>query len=185
MKNLTDEQLIKHYLRGDEKALEELIRRYLPLIYNFSRRYTGDSDNASDIAQEVFVKVWKNIKRFDTSKNFKAWIFTVAKNTALDWLKKRNAIPVSLLKEYQEDEEFLNNIADPNQISIIDQIYKKSLSQNLSFAIEKLPSKYNAVINLHHKKDLKFREISALLNEPINTIKSRYRRGVAILKKLL
>jgi len=184
MKNFTDEQLVKSYLKGDEKALEELVRRYLPLIYNFSRRYTGDSDNASDIAQEVFVKVWKNIKRFDTSKNFKTWIFTVAKNTALDWLKKRNAIPVSLLKEYRED-EVLNNITDPNQISMVDQIYQKSLSQNLSLAVGKLPSKYSAVINLYYQKGLKFREISALLNEPTNTVKSRYRRGVATLKKLL
>src|SRR3989338_5537868 len=106
MKNFTDEQLVKSYLKGDEKALEELVRRYLPVIYNFSRKYTGDPDNASDIAQEVFVKVWKNLKKFDTSKNFKAWLFTVAKHTALDWLKKKNALPFSLLKEADEDGDF-------------------------------------------------------------------------------
>ncbi len=185
MKNFTDEQLVRNYLGGDEKSLEKLVRRYLPLVYNFSRRYSGDLDNASDIAQEVFVKVWKNLKKFDTSKNFRIWLFAIAKNTALDWLKKKNAVPFSLLQEYQKDEEFLDNIANPNQISIIDQIYKKSLVQDLSFAIKKLPPKYSAVINLYHKNGLKFREIAVLLGEPINTIKSRYRRGIGALKGLL
>ncbi len=176
MKNFTDEQLVIKYLKGDEKSLERIIYRYLPLIYNFSRRYTGDMDNASDIAQEVFVKVWKNLKKFDTSKNFRTWLFTVAKNTALDWLKKRNAMPFSLL---------LEDVADSEQVSIIDKFYKKSLSQNLLSAIEKLPLKYSSVINLYHKDGFNFREIASFLNESINTIKSRYRRGLIMLKKTL
>ncbi len=184
MKNFTDEQLVKNYLKGDEKSLEELVRRYLPLIYNFSRRYSGDPDNASDIAQEVFVKVWKNLKKpalslskgFDPKKgSFKTWLFTVAKNTALDWLKKKNALPLSLAE----------NIIDTKQVPIIDEIYKKSLLNNLQLAIEKLPPKYSSIINLYHTKGLNFREIADFLKEPINTVKSRYRRGVIMLKKLL
>jgi len=176
MKNFTDEQLVENYLKGNEKALEEIVRRYLPLIYNFSRRYTGDPDNASDIAQEVFVKVWKNLKKFDASKNFRAWLFTIAKNTALDWLKKRNAVPLSLL---------LEDVADSEQISIVDKIEQKSLYKNLSLAIKKLPMKYSSVINLYYKNNLNFREISGLLSESINTVKSRYRRGLILLKKAL
>ena len=125
MKSIADEQLVRDYLNGNERAFEELIRRYLPLIYGFSRRYSGDADNACDIAQEIFVKVWKNIKKFDTSKNFRVWIFKVAKNTALDWLKKKNAIPFSLLKECHEDENFEANIVDVDQATMIDRFYKE------------------------------------------------------------
>ncbi len=175
MKNFTDEQLVKNYLKGDEKSLEELVRRYLPLIYNFSRRYSGDPDNASDIAQEVFVKVWKNLRKFDTSKNFRAWLFTIAKNTALDWFKKKDALPLSLAE----------NIIDTKLAPIIDEIYKKSLLNNLQLAIEKLPPKYSSIINLYHTKGLNFREIADFLKEPINTVKSRYRRGLISLKKKL
>jgi len=185
MKNFTDEQLVKNYLRGNEKSLEELVRRYLPLIYNFSRRYSGDPDNASDIAQEVFVKVWKNLKKFNTSKNFRVWLFTIAKNTALDWLKKKNILPFSLLKEYQKDEEFLENIPDSKQISMIDRTYSSSLSQNLALAIEKLPAKYSVVIDLYHNSGLNFRQIAGFLKEPLNTVKSRYRRGLISLRKKL
>ena len=58
----TDEQLVARYLKKDEKALEELVKGYIPLIFSFVKRYTGNQDSASDITQEVFVKVWKNIK---------------------------------------------------------------------------------------------------------------------------
>ncbi len=195
MKSITDEQLVIDYLSGNEKALEEIIKRYLPLMYSFSKRYSGDADNASDIAQEVFVKVWKHIKQFDTSKNFKVWIFSIAKHTALDWLKKKNAIPFSLLTERQEYENFSaqggptagweENIADPNQGTIIDRFYQESLSQNFALATQKLPQKYNSVIHLYHNKNLNFREISSVLKESINTVKSRYRRGLILLRKVL
>jgi len=165
------------YLAGDEKALEKLVRRYLPLIYNFSRRYSGDPDNASDIVQEVFVKVWKNLKGFDTKKgNFKSWIFTIAKNTALDWFKKKRDLSLS---------DFADSIVDAKQLPITDEIYKKSLLNNLQLAIGKLPVKYGEVINLYHNKGLNFREIADFLKEPLNTVKSRYRRGLIFLRKKL
>lgn len=176
MKNLTDEQLVKNYLKGDEKALEDIVRQYLPLIYNFSRRYSGDPDNASDISQEVFVKVWKNLKKFDASKNFKAWLFSIAKNTALDWFKKKRDLSLS---------DFADSIIDAKQLPITDEIYKKSLLNNVQLAIEKLPQKYGSIINLYHTKGLNFREIADFLKEPINTVKSRYRRGLISLKKKL
>lgn len=185
MKKISDEQLVNNYLNGGGKSLEELVRRYLPLIYNFSRRYSGNSDNASDIAQDVFIKVWKNLKHFDSNKNFKSWIFAIAKNTALDWLKKKNAVPFSLLKENEEDENFEETIADLNQLPAIDRIYKESLSRELVLTTAKLPPKYGFVINMHHNKNLNFRQISNLLNESINTVKSRYRRGLAALRKIL
>ena len=135
--------------------------------------------------QEVFVKVWKNLKKFDTNKNFKSWIFTIAKNTALDWLKKKNAVPFSLLQEYNNDENFEETIADLNQLPEAKRIFQESLSRDLALAVGKLQPKYGQVINLYYKKGLNFREISNALNESINTVKSRYRRGVISLRNLL
>ncbi len=185
MKNFTDEQLVKKYLQGDEKSLEELVRRYLSLIYNFSRRYSGDPDNASDITQEVFVKVWKNLKKpalslskgFDPKKgNFRVWLFAIAKNTALDWFKKKRTFPLS---------DFAEDIADMKLAPMADEFHRKSLLNNLQLAIEKLPSKYSSIINLYHAQGLNFREIADFLREPINTVKSRYRRGLIFLRKIL
>ena len=177
---LADEQLVAKYLEKDERALEELVKRYLPLIFGFVKRYTGNQDNASDITQEVFVKVWKNIKSFDQTKSFRTWIFTIAKRTAIDELRKQKAIPFSVLQE----EGFEDSLADESP-SVLDQIFLQQQSKELALALTKLPTNYNSVIKLYTNDGLNFREIAAKLSEPLNTIKSRYRRGLALLKELL
>ena len=85
----SDEQLINNYLKGDEKSLEILIHRYLKPIYNFVYRYVNNKQEAEDVTQEVFVKTWRNLKKFKRNKSFKTWIFSIAKNTAIDSFKKK------------------------------------------------------------------------------------------------
>lgn len=175
MKHLSDEELAHQYkTTKDEQVLEVLIKRHLSSIYGFTRNYTGSRDNASDITQEVFVKVWKSIGKFDESKNFKTWIFTIAKNTSIDWLKRKTELPL--------DESF--DLADDTP-SILEQLILKEKSGKLSFALARLPLRYSSVINLYIKDGLNFREISESLKAPLNTVKSRYRRGLALLKKPL
>jgi RNA polymerase sigma-70 factor (ECF subfamily) len=175
MNHLPDEELVNQYkTKRDEQSLEVLVKRYLPQIYGFARNYTGNRDNASDIAQEVFVKVWKNINKFDESKSFRTWIFTIAKNTSIDWLKRRTELPL--------DESF--DLADDSP-SVLEQLMLKEKSGKLSFALAKLPAHYSSIINLYIKDDLNFREISETLKVPLNTVKSQYRRGLALLKKIL
>lgn len=94
MQNYSDEQLIARYLKGDEESLEFLIKKYLQPIYNFVCRYVDNEGNAKDITQEIFVKVWKNLKKFDQKRNFKTWIFSIAKNASIDFLKKEKNLAV-------------------------------------------------------------------------------------------
>ena len=181
MNNLADEQLVNQYLvNKNDQFLEELIKRYFPLVFGFVKRYTGNQDSASDITQEVFVKVCKNIESFDQTKSFKTWIFTIAKRTAIDELRKQKALPFSTLQE----EGFENSIADESP-SVLDQIFLQQQSKELATALAKLPTHYNSVIRLYNNDGLNFREVAAKLKEPLNTVKSRYRRGLALLKKLL
>ena len=98
---MEDKQLIVEYLKGDEKALETLFSRYLKPIYTFVYRLTGNAQDAEDISQEVFVKVWKNLKKYDDTRSFKTWLFTIAKNTAYDLLRKNKEIVFSdILQKY-------------------------------------------------------------------------------------
>jgi len=181
MNSLTDEQLVAIYLKKDEEALEELVKRYLPLIFGFIKKYTGNKGDASDIAQEVFVKVWKNIKNFDQTKSFKTWIFTIAKRAAIDELRRKKALPFSLLKE---EYDFAESLVDESP-SILDQIFTRQQAQELAVAVAKLPTNYRSVIRLYNHDNLNFREIASKLKEPLNTVKSRYRRGLSLLKKLI
>jgi len=85
-----DSQLIADYLKGDEKSLEILFGRYLKPIYSFVYRFVGEGQEVEDVVQDIFLKVWRNLKKFDRSRSFKTWIFSIAKNTAIDYLKKKN-----------------------------------------------------------------------------------------------
>ncbi len=184
MKKITDEQLVSCYLKNREDAvLEELIKRYLPLIFGFIKRYTGNEETAADITQETFVKVWKNIKNFDSSKSFKTWIFTIAKRIAIDELRKKKPIPFSIFDKNGKS-NFGESLADESP-SLFDQILSRQTSRELSLAILKLPPDYRPVINMRVKDGLKFIEIANVLKEPLNTVKSRYRRGLDLLKKFL
>ena len=182
MNTISDEQLVGLYLKNkDDLAIEELVRRYLPLIFGFVKRYTGNQDNASDITQETFVKVWKNIKNFDRTKSFKTWIFTIAKRTAIDELKKKKALPLSVI---DKEGSILESLADESP-SILARLSLENDSQKLAFAMAKLPPNYSSVIHLYHYQELNFREISETLKKPLNTIKSQYRRGISLLRNYL
>lgn len=179
----TDQQLVERYLAGNEEALSELIQRYLQAIYNFAFRYAGNADDAEDIVQDTFVKVWRYIKRYDPNKKFSVWLFTIAKNTALDWLKKKRPVAFSTLSDPAEDFNFEDQLADDSSIEAdLDERYT---SERVAQEIDKLASDYRTVLAMRMSNGLTFQEIAEVTGKPIDTIKSQYRRAVALLVKAL
>jgi RNA polymerase sigma-70 factor (ECF subfamily) len=183
----SDEELIKKYLKGEEKSLEVLIKRYLKPIYSFSFSFVLNQQDAEDLTQEIFLKMWRNLKKFDRNKKlapyrtegsgsgFKSWLFTIAKNTCFDFLrKKKRSLTLNI--------ENLEIIADFTP-SPIEMFEKEDLMEKLKREIEKLPFKMKQVMDLYYNSGLNFREISEILGEPVNTIKSRHRRAISRLKK--
>jgi RNA polymerase sigma-70 factor (ECF subfamily) len=184
METISDVKLIEEYLKGDEKSLEILIARYLKPIYSFVYKYIGDNAKAEDITQEVFIKVWKNIKKFDRKKSFKTWIFTIAKNTAIDWQRKKKSIPLSKF----EDEKGRNSITEKlEDLSLLpDELFeRKNIAEILKLTMKRLAPDQRTILLLRYDEHLKFREIAEILNEPLQTVKSRHRRAVINLKELL
>lgn len=176
---LADKNLIQQYFKGDEESLEILIAKYLKLIYSFIYKNVGDQAVAEDITQEVFIKVWKNLKKFDQNKNFSPWLFQIAKNTSIDYLRKKKSIPFSKFENEKGQNAFIDNMPAPSA-NLIEKLSDKEI---LASAMQNLPEKDQKIINLRHNDGLSFKEISAIFNESINTIKSRYRRTLANMKK--
>ncbi len=177
-----DANLIEEYLNGNEKALEELVSKYLKPVYNFAFRLSQNESDASDITQETFIKAWKNLKRFDKEKKFLTWILTIARNTFIDKSRKKSPLLFGELETNNENYE--DNLEDTAELP--DEILERNeLSEELDKALGELPIKYRDIILLHDGNDLTFEEISEITKEPMNTIKSRYRRGLIILKKIL
>jgi len=172
----SDEQLVGDYLKGDEKSLEVLIKRYLGPIYGFVFRFVGNREDAEEIAQEVFVKVWRNVKKFNQSKSFKTWIFSIAKNTAVDFLRKRR------VQVFSETE--IETVVDPAPLPQ-ELLEKAETAKLLESALNKLGLEYRTVLYLYYNDHFNFREIAEILDEPLNTIKSRHRRALRMLRKLL
>ncbi len=184
MNRLIDSQLVADYLAGDEESLEILIRSYLKPIYGFVYKYVGNEQNAEDVTQEVFIKVWSKLKRFDQRKSFKTWIFSIAKNTCIDLLRKRKTIPFTAFENEEGENQLIETLSDPAPLA--NEVLERSdITETINAAINQLTLKYRMVLSSRYDGDLSFKEISESLGEPLHTIKSRHRRALIKLKHLL
>ncbi|MCX6746177.1 MAG: sigma-70 family RNA polymerase sigma factor [Candidatus Parcubacteria bacterium] len=183
MENLSDTQLIEEYLQGNEESLRDLFSRYLKPIYTFIFRYINDGNEAQDLTQEVFIRVWKNLKKFDKQKRFKPWIFKIAKNITIDFLRQKKNIPFSNFENDKEN-SLAETISDPAPLPS-ELFADKELKQKLEAVLQKLAPQNRLVLTMYYNDHYNFREIAEILNESLNTIKSRQRRAIIDLRKLL
>ncbi len=178
-----DKEIIEEYLSGEEAAFSELLKKYLKPIYNFIFRFVYDRDIAEDLTQETFLKIWKNLRKFDTDRNFRTWIYTIAKNTTFDWLKKKKELPFSRFED-EEGNNALENISDsailPDEI-----LERKDVAEELEKILQKIQPYCRAILLLHYKKDFTLHEIAEILEEPYNTVKSQHIRALNRLKKAI
>ena len=176
---MTDKDLINEFLKGDNLALKELVDKYTNVLYGFIRRFGFSEDETADLLQDIFIKVWKHAQKFDAEKSsFKTWLFTIARNTIYDALrKKKREVNISSMDD-KKSGEFEDESQDV--FSILNKIEDKKLLDSL---IDKLPTDYKTVVLLHLEEDLTFKEIGEVLDKPLDTVKSQYRRALIKLKK--
>jgi len=179
----TDKKLIQDFLRGDEESFAVLVNRYLRMTYNFLYQITKDKNIIDDLTQETFLKAWKYIKKFDTEKNFKTWLFTIAKNTAFDYFKKKKTTPFAFF-ETEEGYNKLEKIVDTEK-DLEEIIGKKELEKELDNKLEKISPVYRIVLILRYKDGFSIQEIAEILGKPQNTVKSQHQRALLALKKEL
>ena len=179
-----DKQLVSDYLNGDESALNIIVRRHLKSVYNFAYRLTGSAQNSEDITQETFIKIWKNIKRYDPNQEFKTWLLVVAKNTAIDWLRKRKDFVFSNFETKEGKNLITDFLADPAPLpdKIAIQAEDKKFVGGL---LDRLSPPDREIISLRYDDSLTFEKIGRILGRPLNTVKSRHRRILVLLRKIL
>jgi RNA polymerase sigma-70 factor (ECF subfamily) len=181
---VTDEQLAIEYLAGRAEAFDELVRRYLKPLFNYSLHLTGDKELAEDAVQECFFRVWRHLRRFDSQRSFKSWLYRIARNAALDLVKKKRAVPFASFEDENGGNILAETVADPAPWA--DELFDRAdAARLLAEALAQLTLPVQEVINLHHHDELTFREIAEVLEEPLDTVKSRYQRGLIKLKMLL
>jgi RNA polymerase sigma-70 factor (ECF subfamily) len=181
--DLSDEQLVSLYLKGDRASLDALIARYMSHVYNFVFKYVHGTAEAEDVTQDVFVKVWKHIGSFNPKFHFKTWLFTIAKRTALDAIKRKGLVPFASL-ETDDHPNFAENLVDTKPLTD-ELVARLGDVQMVKRAVSQLDKKYSTVLNMYYSDGLNFREIGEALRESIDTIKTRHRRAIVYLREIL
>lgn len=180
-----DKATVAAVLKGDREAFGDLVRRYQGRLVNFLNRLLGDYEEAHDVAQEVFFKVYQALDRYDPSYRFSTWLFRVAQNAAIDRLRKRRLQLVSMQvpdgdSEGEREWEFPTDDPDP-----YDRARQGERRTAIRDAVEALPWEYRELILLRHYADLAYAEIAELKEMPLGTVKNKLFRARRMLAEQL
>lgn len=174
-RNQTDRELLVRTAEGSEEAFDSLYRRYGTSIYNYILRLIHEKTVAEELTQEVFLAVWKNATTYANRASVKTWMFSIAHNQAISWLRKLQ--PMELLDDNK-------NRSSPERILENAMIVGVQLDQ-LKLALDQLPFNQRATIELSFIHGLNYREISKIMDCPIGTVKSRTAYALRQLNRLL
>lgn len=181
---LDDRALVTRILEGDRDRFTELVKRYEKRVINYVYRITHRYEEAHDLAQEIFVKVYLALDRYDPKYQFSTWLFRIAQNAAIDVLRKKSIQEVPLAKpsddEAPRDREFADGGVSPYRA-----LKNKQLSVAIDDAVRNLPSDYRELIRLRHFAELSYEEIASMKKLPLGTVKNKLFRARNLLKDAL
>jgi RNA polymerase sigma-70 factor (ECF subfamily) len=181
--NHEDAELVRKSLAGDQRACRDLVRRYQRPVFSVLMRVVRRAEDAEDLAQETFVRMFRALDRYDPERPFTAWLFTIATRLAIDHLRRRRVQTVSLtVTQPGSTEERELDVEDPGLKP--DEVTSHAEEErNTQDLIDSLPEHYRIVVLLRHQQDLSYEEIAEALNLPLGTVKARIHRARALLKK--
>jgi RNA polymerase sigma-70 factor (ECF subfamily) len=182
-----DAVLMLRVKRGDRAAFTELVRKYQQPVVNFIHRTLRDETEAEDLAQNVFLQVYKSRARYRQTAKFSTWLFTIARNLCLNELRRRSRHPAESLEQTQienEDQPRLQ-IEDHAAISPLETLLHGELSQKIADAVAGLPENQRSAILLCRQEDLSYEEIAKILGCSLSATKSLIHRGRETLKEIL
>ena len=183
---ILEKALIERCKQGDIVSFNELVQRFEKRIFNFAYRMSGNYDDASDVAQEVFIRVFNSINTFRGEANFTTWLYRIVTNVYLDERKKQKSHLLTSLEEHIDLDE--NSVTrqfvdgKPTPDLVVEQMERDDL---LKEAIQELPDYQRAMVLLYHTQGKSYEEISEIMDMPIGTVKSRLNRARLALKQKL
>lgn len=181
----TDEELVAAVLRGERELFGALVERYQGRLVNYLYRLLRSVEDAHELSQEVFIKVYQALDRYDPRYRFSTWIFRVAQNAAIDEIRKRRVRLVSF--EGREDEEGEAREWEPESPARgpYRELRNAERGGAIQQAIDKLPWEYRELIVLRHFGELSYDDIASLKAMPLGTVKNKLFRGRQMLKEEL
>lgn len=179
LKQLDDSGVVAAFLAGEKRAFGELVERYQNRLLNFVYRTTGDRERAEDLVQETFIRVYRHLHRFDQSKKFSTWAYTIASNLAKNELRNRSRNPLVLFQTLRKNWD-----ADTRPLEWEDNTYrpddlfrKRHLKSLVDSAVEQLPEHHRSVFVLREMEGKTYEEIAEITGANLGTVKSRLNRA--------
>ncbi len=181
-RNKEDLKLIKEVLSGDDRAYGKLRDKYYRPIRIAVKKMVHDDDDAEDLVQETFIKVYHALDRFKDGYTFSSWIYRIASNTCIDFLRKKRFQFVSIsrpINSGSEDEVYLD--LEDKDPTIDFQMLSEERKTALYEAITELPEKYQYILKLRHEDDLDYKDIADKMRIPLGTVKAQLFRARKLL----
>lgn len=179
-KNIDIEDLIEKAKQKDQKAFNTLLNNYWSDVYRFQLSKTDDEDEAEDITIKTFSKAFDKIDLYNNRYNFKTWLISISKNIFLDHLRKQRTDTISINKKESEAYKIYDETPSAEDQLIIDQ----NLAQLLNY-LKQLKPHYQEIINLRYFREMSYKEMADVLNEPIGNIKVKLLRAKKLLAEII
>jgi len=183
--SLEDDVLVKKAIGGDEEAYKRLVDKYERALYYHILKMIKDKEQVEDLVQETFVKAFDNLNTYSTNYAFSTWLYRIATNHTIDYLRKKKLKTLSIDKPMKtKDGEMEMQLPDDSAGTDRD-IIRKQRQKIVQHAIDDLPEKYRKVIQLRHMEEKSYKEISDILDRPLGTVKAHIFRAREMLYKAL
>lgn len=177
----TDQELVRKTLDGDMDSFSVLVERYQKQIYSLTYRLTNDPEDARDLAQEVFIHIYKVLGKYDQERKFFSWMYKVATNVCYNALRRgKNEQAVSLDKVIEIMPMIGRSEAQPEEY-----YERRETQESVRQAVAELPEKYRVPLVLRYLEEMTYKEIAEYMDLPVTTIETRLYRGKAMLQKRL
>ncbi|MEE9404317.1 MAG: RNA polymerase sigma factor [Algisphaera sp.] len=178
---VTDESLMLAHRTGDPDAFEVLVRRYRPELFPFLIRFMSGRAAAEDVFQDTFLQIHLSADKFDVTKRFKPWLYTIASNKARDLLRKqkrRKTVPLSAGVGRDGDGPAFVDLMDSGLPRPLDIAEDRDMAQRVRGVVEQLPDHLREVLLLAYFQQFAYREVAEMLGIPLGTVKSRLHSAV-------
>jgi len=179
---LDDLGLVKKAKEGDNKAFEKLLKKYRKSVYYMLLKMVNNTDDAEDLTQEAFAKAFNSLGRFDPKYAFSTWLFRIATNNCIDFIRKKRVSTVSIDSPYETDDgdSITFDIRD-NDFNPDDLMLRKQRREYLQIAVDKLPDKYKQLVDLRYFQEMSYEEVADFLQLPLGTVKAQLFRARELL----
>ncbi len=183
-KNLTDNDLVEKSLKDDEDAFKEIIRRYQKKVFSIAYKHSYNVETSYDLSQEIFAKVYLNLKKYNPEYKFSTWIIRIGTNHCIDFLRKKKLQTISYETTFQNEDDECSNLPIPDDTYNPEVLWEENeLQDNLKKAVEELPDVYREIVILRHYEEHSYKEIAEILDLPLGTVMTYLHRARNMLKE--